>query len=106
MWKDNDDRIMKLFHVANKGQEKFPAHCPICGEKTGHIYIHRYDESHGGIWLWCSSCHSYTHVSGIIPGWPENLKDIDENELDGTPDYLELKATEIDNWANKLITKG
>ncbi len=105
MWIDNDDRIMNIFEIANNQSEAFPVKCPICEKKGGHIYIHRHDAKHGGIWMWCDRCHSYAHVSGIIPDWCENPPFIDETQLTARPSYLNTLATELDSWTNSLLFK-
>ena len=100
MWKDNDDRIIRLLNIP--ADKKFPEICPICGKQSGHIYMHRYNENHGGIWAWCSSCHNYAHLSGIIPCWWENYEEIDENNLNSIPEYLDQNVDRLDSWINNL----
>lgn len=66
MWHDDNDDIMKLYNLLEEHEiyNPLPAVCPVCGSKSGHIYLHRYDEEHhGGSWVWCSNCHSYSHAS-------------------------------------------
>ena len=69
MWDDSNDKIMEILDELESKECVFPVYCPVCGEKEGHLCIHRYDERHGGIWIWCSNCCAYSHMSGIIPDW-------------------------------------
>lgn len=103
MWNDSNDTIMNIFDAANEGKATFPACCPICQQKAAHIYMHRHDTMHGGVWLWCSSCHSYAHMSGIIPDWWKNPTYTDENMLDSEPEYLDNIAALIDPWVNSIL---
>ena len=102
MWNDNDDRIMRLLPLAGENCSVFPEVCPICGARTGHVYMHRYKEGRGGIWIWCSSCHSYSHMSSIIPDWWENPEYIDEDKLNHSPECLDQQADILDSWINSL----
>lgn len=104
MWNDSDDTIMSVFDAANEKKTTFPAYCPICQQKAAHIYMHRHDAMHGGIWLWCSFCHSCAHMSGIIPDWWKNPEQVDENMLDGEPEYLDHIAAFIDSWVNSILS--
>ena len=106
MWHDDNDDIMKLYdNIENhENDSAFPATCPICGNKTGHIYMHRYDEeNHGGLWIWCSSCHSYSHGSGKVPDWWKNLSLFTIPDLKSVPDNIDKQAVYIDDFVNKLI---
>ena len=103
MWADNNDKIMEIMNNLDGTAGVFPAHCPVCGEKEGHLCIHRYDALHGGIWIWCSSCNSYMHMSGIIPDWWNNMPDIEEAKLEASPQYLDERKNAIDAWVNNLL---
>lgn len=106
MWHDDKDDIMKLFdNIENHDPDShFPATCPICGMKTGHIYMHRYDEeNHGGLWVWCSNCHSYSHASFRVPEWWRNLSLFSILDLHAVPDNLDQKSQYIDDFVNKLL---
>lgn len=105
MWNDNDDRIIHLLSLT-EDNITFPWKCPICGKQSGHVYMHRHNENHGGIWTWCSNCHNFTHLSGIIPRWWENYEYLDENKLSSTPEYLDQNAEKIDEWINALSKKS
>ncbi len=105
MWNDSNDKIMEIMDGLNSKESVFPIHCPICGKREGHLYIHRYDERHGGIWLWCSCCHSFSHLSGIIPDWVENMPNIENSRLEATPEYLDERKTAVDNWVNTLLKR-
>ena len=101
MWIDND-RIMEILDVANKGQTQFPCVCPICKQNAAHIYIHRHDDSHCGIWTWCSDCGSYSHMSGEAPTWWKNPTFVDANQLCSEPGYLDEASNQIDAWVNSI----
>lgn len=50
MWNDRSYKIMNILdNVKNKC---FPAECPVCGKRTGHIffYRHRENDRNGGVW--------------------------------------------------------
>lgn len=102
MWHDNK-QTMKLLNLI-MSDEKFPTVCPVCGKETAHMFFYRFkpDESRGGMWLWCSSCHSSSHTLAVVPKWWINLDDICSNRLASLPDYLEENSTLIDEWVNSL----
>lgn len=106
MWHDDNDDIMKLYKLLEEHEFNcpFPAVCPVCGSKSGHIYMHRYDEKHhGGSWVWCSNCHNYSHGSCKVPEWWRNLSNISILKLKHSPDYLESQAELIDSLVNNLL---
>lgn len=103
MWNDSNDKIMEIMDCVDGKESLFPTRCPICGEKAGHLCIHRYDEHHGGIWVWCSRCFSFAHMSGIIPEWWENIPDIEAAQLEADPQYLDERHNAIDEWVNDLL---
>lgn len=106
MWHDDNDDIMKLYDIIENHDldSLLPANCPICGMKAGHIYMHRYDEeNHGGLWVWCSSCHTFTHASCKVPDWWRNLSLFTIFDLHGAPDNLDEQAVYIDDFVNKLL---
>jgi len=106
MWHDDNDDIMKLYNLLEEHEinDPLPAVCPVCGSKSGHIYLHRYDdEHHGGSWVWCSNCHSYSHASFKVPEWWRNLSLFTILDLKSVPDNIDKKAIYIDDFVNKLI---
>lgn len=105
MWHDDNDDIMKLYDLLKEhGSDPLPAKCPVCGENGGHIYMHRYDEeNHGGMWVWCSSCHNYSHSSCKVPEWWRNKSDISIVNLQASPQYLNTKAESVDSFVNRLF---
>lgn len=106
MWHDDNDDIMKLYNLLEEHEiyNPLPTVCPVCGSKSGHIYLHRYDEEHhGGSWVWCSNCHSYSHASFRVPEWWRNLSLFSILDLHAVPDNLDLKVHFIDDFVNKLI---
>ncbi len=106
MWEDNDNKIMSILDgVEMKEKKQFPINCPICGEKQGHLYFHKYadNESIGGVWTWCSACKHCAHARYRLPEWWKNLEVIDFHKLASCPDYLEKNKVNIDEWINKLM---
>ena len=54
MWHDDNDDIMKLYNLLEEHEinDPLPTVCPVCGFKSGHIYLHHYaEEHHGGSWV-------------------------------------------------------
>ena len=102
MWHDHD-KIIEIYNKLSQGDARFPCECPNCKHKTTHIYIHAHNRDHCGIWIWCSECGAYAHMSGHTPTWWENPIFVDSYNLCSEPDYLETKTTEIDEWVNSLI---
>ena len=102
MW-INNDKIMVIFDMANHGKTPFPSVCPICGKKTAHVYVHRHDDRHCGIWTWCGSCGSYSHMSGELPKWWKNPDFVDADQLCSEPEYLETVSDKIDSWVNSIL---
>jgi len=103
MWNDSNDTIMDIFDDACEGAISFPAVCPLCQNKNAHLYMHRHDAKHGGIWMWCSSCNSYAHMSGIIPAWWRNPSFVEESALDSEPVFLDNISALIDPWVNTIL---
>ena len=89
--------------MLNKGRIHFPCACPVCNKMTAHIYIHRHYDRHSGIWTWCSSCGSYSHMSGDAPKWWRNADFVDANQLCAEPEYLESMSDKIDSWVSSII---
>lgn len=102
MW-NNNDKIMSVFDMDNNGNAHFPFTCPICNKENVHIYIHNHDDKHCGIWVWCSSCHSYSHMSGELPKWWKNPDFVDADKLCSEPEYLETISDKIDIWVNNIM---
>ena len=105
MWRDGDDRIMDILDVIeSENKESVPAVCPICGEREGHLYFHRYEKGHeaGGMWTWCSACCHSAHCRGRVPEWWINLEEINFEKLTAYPDYLEENKNRIDQWVNRI----
>ena len=102
MWKDNG-KIIEVYNKLSEENIKFPYECPNCRSNSTHIYIQNHNDKHCGLWIWCSECGAYTHMSGQTPNWWKNPVFIDENELCTEPDYLDGKSIEIDEWVNNLV---
>ena len=102
MWNDND-KIIGIFDKANEGGVQFPCQCPICQKLSAHVYIHRHDDKHCGIWTWCNECCSSAHMSGTTPSWWVNPDFVDTNQLCSDPSYLDEISDRIDKWVNSLM---
>ena len=102
MWNDND-RIMEIFNKANEGGSQLPCECPVCHNRSAHIYIHRHNDQHCGIWTWCNECGASSHMSGETPAWWVNPDFVDESQLCSDPSYLDGLADTIDKWVNSLM---
>lgn len=105
MWYDDDDKIMNIQNNIEK--ECFPAECPVCGKRAGHLYFHRHRTGYerGGVWTWCSECCHSSHASCCVPEWWDNPEFIDFGKLTALPDYLEGNKVHIDKWFNILTNK-
>ena len=102
MWKDSD-KLVEKYNCFVDGGAKVPFECPECNSKAVHIYIHSHDSNHCGIWIWCSECGAFAHMSGQTPTWWKNPVFIDGHQLCSEPDYLETQAIDIDEWVNALV---
>ena len=102
MWKDND-RIIEVFNKANEGGMQFPCQCPVCQNRSAHIYVHRHNDKHSGIWVWCDNCGASSHMSGETPTWWENPYFVQADKLCSDPSYLNEISDKIDKWVNALM---
>jgi len=102
MWNDND-KIMDIFDKVNEDGIKFPCQCPICHHHSAHVYIHRHNDKHCGIWTWCNRCGASAHMSGETPSWWVNPDFVDSAQLCAEPSYLNKMADKIDEWINSLV---
>ena len=102
MWEDSR-KMLKSFDT-NMLNRTYPDICPECGSSEKHVFFYRFDEddSDGGVWMWCSKCHSYTHAHSVVPKIWKNPVFIDEEKLDDTIDYLEANKDKIDKWIEEL----
>lgn len=106
IWMIADVNFLDKDKIENK--QYFPVICPDCGNKEGHIYEHRYEpgKDTGGMWVWCSVCHSYGHSRARLPKWWKNPDFIEFGKLCHQPDYLEENKDYIDKWVNSLLLSG
>lgn len=104
MWNDNN-KIIEIFDKATDRKSKYPCECPICNNQTAHIYVHKHNEQHCGIWAWCSSCKASSHLSGKTPLWWNNPEFVDPAKLCADPEYLDQMKGRIDEWVNDIVPK-
>jgi len=102
MWHDNDT-IMEIYNAANCGKITFPSTCPVCNNRAAHLYIHKHNNEHSGIWTWCSKCGASSHMSAKTPKWWKNPNFIESDKLCSNPDYLNSLSDKIDEWVTKHI---
>jgi hypothetical protein len=74
--------------------------CPVCsavslhrwyqkGKNIKQVIEDREFAAHGGLWEWCSNCHSFEHYSCLVPSWWScNLK-VDVKKLTLLPTAIE-----------------
>lgn len=104
MWKDNDDRMVKMLDEI--GKESYPQKCPICEAQDAHLFMYKpsTDAKVGSSWVWCSACKQYAHMTYRIPQWWENYSRIDPDELCASPEQsLDDNKMHIDEWINALV---
>lgn len=51
MWHSSDISMESLLDTC-----EFPAVCPVCGHRGGHIYLRADRPRRGGLWIWYSAC--------------------------------------------------
>ena len=95
MWNHSDTKMYEIIHSCT-ANTKFPQVCPVCTKATAHLYIHRHDSTHGGLWIWCSTCHTYEHASYTAPPWWKNPSFVSIYHLTLSPDFLDTVHEEID----------
>jgi len=103
MWKDDNDNIEKLWNIFLARADEFPSVCPICQGKSAHIYLHRYRESKGIVWMWCSKCRNSSHGTISIPEWWVDDTFVELNKTTSHPDYLETMKDKIDSYVNSIL---
>ncbi len=104
MWNDND-RISNIFRNVEDGKTLYPCVCPICNKRNAHLYIHKHNNRHCGMWAWCSNCGAFSHMSGKAPKWWQNPDFVDSSRLCGEPQYLDQMKERLDDWINTIIPK-
>lgn len=104
VWLDNDkmfclyEKIIAADYLTN-----MPFECPVCREKSAHIYFNRCDSSKGGFWSWCSACKAFVHSFTKVPAWWKNCSDIKTDCLTAIPDYLETNKIAVNSWIISLL---
>lgn len=103
MWNDSD-MIMRVYEKACERSTRFPCLCPVCQKNSAHVYIHRHNEEHCGIWTWCHECGASAHMSGKTPVWWVNPDFVNSSRLCSDPTYLNGMANKIDEWVNSFVS--
>ena len=93
MWHSSDISMESLLDTC-----EFPAVCPVCGHRGGHIYLRADRPRRGGLWIWCSACRSFEHASIIPPSYWANDALIESFQLHAIPDLLEEQKDAIDAY--------
>lgn len=106
MWKDNNDNIEKLWYGFLNKSNRYPCVCPICRKVAAHVYLHRYKECKGTVWMWCSKCKNCSHGTVAIPDWWVDDTFVELNKTSSHPDYLETLKEKIDSYVNFLFDKS
>jgi len=104
-WSDGDDRLDEsLKDILINGIRQYPLMCPICKKNSLNVYfLRRGTKSTGGVWIWCSNCHSFTHGTVQIPIWWENCIDIEEEKLTALPLYQEKERERIGEHIKHIL---
>lgn len=105
-WHDSD-KIDQVFQAYVDGKPEYPVICPDCGNRSVHIYINKYKDTHrGGSWAWCSECYSYGHYSCMVPSWWSNHTCVDAGKLCGAnPDELAQYESVLDEHVNSQLMR-
>lgn len=104
MWKDDNGKIEELYKEIKK-IKIFPTICPVCKKKDAHIYIHVYNGKtrRGGVWVWCSDCHTFFHGSTVVPDYWDNCTRVEVEKLCAIPNYLDELKEIIDAHVNTML---
>jgi ribosomal protein L37AE/L43A len=96
----------QVFQPFIEGKPEYPVKCPACNKASCHVYINRYEEtSRGGVWVWCSNCHLFSHGSTVsVPDWWVNSSRVDEEKLCAAdPEELVQYESELDDLVNRRM---
>jgi hypothetical protein len=99
---ESADAWRRVFNsVAPEEIMHLSADCPVCGNQSLHRYFSLEKEQPrelrgliyrgpGSYWEWCSSCHSFEHMSGYVPVWWDiDPLNIDHAQLTAIPDLID-----------------
>lgn len=106
IWDDSSDKIFDIMDMVEDDKStQTPIKCPICERNAAHLYMHRWENDKGTIWVWCSKCKACAHGSFMLPKWWENAEFIAESELTSHPVFLNDKAELLDDHLKSLLGK-
>lgn len=102
-WTDVPDEYQVKWQQTYQGSQEslnLSTPCPICnavtlhrwyqiGKPTARVIEGRKFVAAGGLWEWCSSCHSFEHYSGLVPDWWSCDLDVDVKNLTALPVAIE-----------------
>lgn len=106
-WDDSKYEIFDIVEVLeNNNKIQIPLKCPICEHDAAHVYMYRWEDNRGTVWVWCSSCKACTHASRYtLPSWWENDEFMMTSELASHPIFLDEKFDLVDNHLRGLLKK-
>ncbi len=84
-WEDTKNNVLwfklidLIFYKPTKPSELI---CPECKKNTLHYFYLGWEEKRGGNWIWCSSCLSFMHTSGLVPDWWKNIRGVSDELLE------------------------
>lgn len=104
-WNDEDDRLDEILKdILISGIKQYPLRCPICEKNSLNLYfLRRGTRKNGGVWVWCSNCHSFTHGTVPIPMWWQNCVEIDAEKLTSLPLYQEENCKKIEKHIKNIL---
>lgn len=91
-----DAAWLAVFQASREGLD-LSAPCPVCGVAA----LHRWYGVGGGLWEWCSACHSFEHYSARVPEWWACGLKVNFFRLQHDPGAIEAARLEQELLANQ-----
>lgn len=104
-WNDDDPkrRLESVLREVLTSPPTMPLICPICARNSVHVVFYAHEDTRrAGSWVWCSTCHSFTHDTILVPRWWRNTKGIPNEAFHVVPDGLDRYYKLIDDHWNSL----